>query len=91
MDLLNHVGDVDLGIHNFAEFPPLVSHQKLKNMIVHVTGRSDGAEISSIGALYDEINDRRTPRAIDQQAHRPQSLDGRRENRKELTNVQTNL
>jgi hypothetical protein len=25
MDLLNHIGDVNLGIHDFTEFPPVVS------------------------------------------------------------------
>lgn len=36
MGLLNHVGDVYLSIHDFTEFPSVVSLQKTKDMIVSV-------------------------------------------------------
>jgi hypothetical protein len=41
MDLLNHIGDINLGIHDFAEFPSVVSFWELKNVVVYGTGGFD--------------------------------------------------
>ena len=61
MGLLNHVGDVYLGVNDFTEFSPLVSLQKLKDVPVYVSRCSDRAEIFSIWALYGEADDSRAP------------------------------
>ena len=58
--LLNQVGDINLAIHDFAEFAPVVPLQKLKDVVVHVSRCSDGAEIFSFWAFYGETYDRRT-------------------------------
>jgi hypothetical protein len=40
-DLLNYVGDINLGIHDFAQFPSVVSLEKLKNVVVYRPRRSN--------------------------------------------------
>ena len=67
--LLNHVRDVNFRIHDFAELPPLVPLQELKNVVVYLTRCPERAEISSLRALHRETYDGRTPqRQIDQDA-----------------------
>ena len=61
MGLLNHVGDVNIGIHDFTECPPMVTLLKLKNLVVHINRCSDRAEIFSVGALHRETYDGRSP------------------------------
>jgi hypothetical protein len=52
---LNHFGNVNLGIDDPADFTPVVSLQRLKDVVVHI--HSDRAEIFSVPAFHDKIID----------------------------------
>ena len=60
MRLLNHVGDINLGIHDFTEFASVVSLQKLKDVVVYRLRRTYRTEIFTVGAVYRETDDRRS-------------------------------
>ena len=60
-DYWNHVGDVNLGIHDLPEFPPMVALEELKDVVVYVTRCSYRAEISSVRALHRETDDGCSP------------------------------
>ena len=48
MGLPNHVGDVEFGVHDLAEFAPVGLLQKLKNRVIHITRHPDRADILSV-------------------------------------------
>jgi len=57
-ELLNHLGDVNLGIQHLAEFAFVVTLQQLKNVVVHRRWRFEPAEIFSTRHLYRETDNR---------------------------------